>query len=326
MVSQAQLIDRVQGMFVGLAVGDALGAPVEFGYTAKDIRVNWNCEMQDHRVPLGHYTDDTSMALCLADSLIEKNGYDSYDVMHKYSKWMYEGYRDSENRPAADVGNQTRGAINAFNEDPAIYKDNPKTLSAGNGGVMRLAPAIIASANSKIEHSIKLAMISSRETHNSDEANRAAEIFGAMLWNSLHIKDKQNIIDVAKYSTGNIYDGVLSRILQYKTCDRTDLEDLGGYVVDALKITIWGFMNFESFQDGLIAVIKLGGDTDTNGAIYGQLAGAYYGYQSISTKWRNDLLDELEIKNLASKLLEQQPCRIITTRFEEDGIDTFSIR
>jgi uncharacterized protein (DUF1810 family) len=107
-----------------------------------------------------------------------------------------------------------------------------------------------------------------------------------------------------------------------ENADKTNVEytlkDLGGYVVDALSFAVWGLANYISFEDGLVAVIKLGGDVDTNGAIYGQLAGAYYGYSAIPKKWLKDLYLHEEIRDLADKLLAMKKCPIKITRFEED--------
>ena len=106
--------DKARGMLVGLAVGDALGAPVEFGYSSSDI-VALGDKIAHFQPtifgPAGSWTDDTSMALCLADSLLECGGYDSYDIMDRYWRWMTEGYRTYDGEPAKDVGGQTRRAI-----------------------------------------------------------------------------------------------------------------------------------------------------------------------------------------------------------------------
>jgi ADP-ribosylglycohydrolase len=98
-----------------------------------------------------------------------------------------------------------------------------------------------------------------------------------------------------------------------------NLKDLGGYILDAIAIAQWGLLNFDNFKDGMVAVIQLGGDTDTNAAIYGQLAGAYYGYKAIPKHWTKDLYLHDEIVELADKLLAMKNCPIIRTRFEEDG-------
>lgn len=313
---------KIEGMLVGMAVGDALGAPVEFGYTAQKIRDEWSGEMEDHRIPAGYYTDDTAMALCLADSLLECDGYDSYDVMTKYYRWAEEGYRDSEGEPAPDIGNQTRSAIYAFKDYPVIYEGASRGNSAGNGTIMRLAPVVIASYESGLSNCRKLAKISARETHFSEEAEAGTELFATMLYNALGGGDKRSIIENTDVNGDEIYESVQARVFDViydQGLSASSLENLGGYIVDAIKIAAWGFLNFDDFEQGMPAVIKLGGDTDTNAAIYGQLAGAYYGYDAIPRRWLNGLHMREEIKELADMLYERHPDKIVMTRFEEDG-------
>lgn len=324
----ANLKNRAEGMFLGLAIGDALGAQVEFDL-ASDIKEKEQSDVVNldemrgggvHHLPTGAWTDDTSMALCLADSLLSKHGYDSQDVMEKWLAWRDHGYRSA--LPFCfDIGRQTNEALDDFASNPdAIIPENHESSQAGNGGIMRIAPAIIATADGPIKHAMKLAKISSRETHNSDMANAAAEVFGAMLWQALRETDKDKIISVAEFSTGEIYNDIASSIdeVKKKEFNKSELEDRGGYVVDSLRIAVWGFRGFANFADGLKAVIQLGGDTDTNGAIYGQLAGAFYGRDGIPKKWQTQVMQGAEICELADRLLAMKRCPILGSRFTED--------
>ena len=324
MNSAPKLKDRAEGTLLGLAIGDALGTQVEFDF-ADDIREKERIGAVDldemraggtHGLPAGAWTDDTSMALCLADSLLEKQGYDSNDVMLKYNRWYNDGYRSSIG-VCFDIGQQIYLAITQFLSDENKLID-PSQMSdrAGNGGIMRLAPAVIATANQPIVEAMRLAKISSRETHYSLVANAGAEIFGAMLWQALHESDKNKVTDVAAFSTGKTFDDILTQINSVRT--KYELEDRDGYIVDSLKIAVWGFRNFTNFADGLKAVIRLGGDTDTNGAIYGQLAGAFYGREAIPQNWQDEVISGDEIVQLADKLLALKKCPIIKTRFKED--------
>ena len=141
--SQAQL----QGMLLGLAIGDALGAPVEHGYTSDEIagRIEELRHMHDEaHFPRGVWTDDTSMALCLADSLLECGGYDSWNVMDKYCKWQSEGYRSYFDY-GEGIGMQTLIMLDMYASGYAIvHKTMNRSDGAGNGVVMRLAPVVIA--------------------------------------------------------------------------------------------------------------------------------------------------------------------------------------
>lgn len=316
-----KLSDKARGSLVGLAVGDALGANFEFTILSHEDVTDDEIVMRDGMWPKGAWTDDTSMALCLSNSLLERVGYDSYDVMKKYQSWVEDGYCSYDNKPAGDVGVQTRAAIEEFKRDPIVSRDVERLEQAGNGTIMRLAPVVIATAHELIMVTVKMARISARETHYSWEAEAGAEVFVAMLRQAMELKDKESIIRVERYSTGEIYDDILRRVLMGSKKDcRVYLEDLGGYVVDALAIAVWGFRNFSDFESGMRAVMKLGGDTDTNGAIYGQLAGAYYGYGAIPEEWKRELFQESRIRGTADRLLMMKSCPIIRTRFEEDGV------
>ena len=321
--------DRARGMLVGLAVGDALGAPVEFLPEPADFYIKEMGEKIEHfhenyRVPEGVWTDDTEMALCIADSLLVRGGYDSYDIMRKFTAWVNEGYRTYDDKPAMDVGAQTMRAVEDFENYPVVYEDPPKTESAGNGAIMRLAPIIIANISSNKEQSIlKMAELSCRETHDSVAAIAVTRLFAAALYCAMQGFEKDEIVEhCAKLKSQNkeyaeFYekhaDSLIGRALE-----KDDLKfcNLGGYIVDAFAIALWGLLHFDNFKDGMMAVIRLGGDADTNGAIYGQLAGAYYGYKKIPKEWREEVYQAKELVKIADDLLGMSECPIIRTRFE----------
>jgi ADP-ribosyl-[dinitrogen reductase] hydrolase len=319
-MTTGKLQDKARGMLIGLAIGDALGAPVEFGCSSRTI-----CHMGDKiehfqdcpAYPAGAWTDDTSMALCIADSLLEKGGYDSYDIMKRFSLWIYEGYRTFDGEPAIDVGNQTRIAVDVFQTNPIVPIDEPKTESAGNGAIMRLAPIIIANTSSNdLEQTLKMAELSCRETHNSVTAIAVTKVFAKALYYALQGEEKDKIIEKCKKGIlGKGYDNLFGRALEKSG---ESLKDLGGYIVDCFAIALWGLINYNNFKDGMLAIIRLGGDTDTNAACYGQLAGAYYGYETIPDEWKDKVYSSIEIVNIADKLLNMKKCPIIKTRFEED--------
>lgn len=314
---------KLQAALLGLAIGDALGAPVEHGFTSEQItaRKDELRHMHDEKhFPKGIWTDDTSMALCLADSLIECGGYDGWSVMDKYAQWMREGYRSYFDY-GEGIGIQTADMLDRYTSgDAIIRKDKPRSDGAGNGVIMRLAPVVIAAYEHKsIEDTIKLAQISARETHYSHEAEAASEVFAAMLHNALHLQDKSSVVDVRKYSTGKHYDTVLEKL---QDIDINNLKDKQGYVIYTLQIAVWSLMNHDTFEDGMIAVMCLGGDVDvdTTMAVYGQLAGAYYGLEAIPKDWRKDVYLADEIIELADKLADMKECPVLHTRFEEDII------
>lgn len=328
-----KMLDRARGMLIGLAVGDALGAPVEFGYSSEDI-VGLGDKIgrfQDSFAgPAGTWTDDTSMALCLADSLLACGGYDSYDIMERYCRWMNEGYRTRDGKPAIDVGNQTRKALVAYRRDRIIHRGSPRTDSAGNGAIMRLAPIVLAASrdnNLAGSDNIRLSALSCRETHDSFMAMACTGVFAVALDYELHYgqSDWHMMRGTVLWPTVRApydqseYAGKIEELIaRSNDKDGDGLKNLGGYIADALTIALWGLKNFESFEDGMLAVIRLGGDTDTNAAIYGQLAGAHYGYHAIPEKWRENVYLSHELVQIADDLLKMKGCPIIKTRFEDD--------
>ncbi|MBQ6409819.1 ADP-ribosylglycohydrolase family protein [Candidatus Saccharibacteria bacterium] len=305
-----QLQDRARGMLVGLAVGDALGAAIEFLPGPSDVYIKDMGDKIAHfyensRLPKGVWTDDTEMALCLADSLLACGGYDSYDIMMKFVAWCDYGYRTYDGNPAVDMGIQTARAIGDFKTEPVIFENNT-TDSAGNGPIMRLAPVVIVGLNSgNIDSIARMAVLSCRETHNSETAEMVTGIFARVLYMICQGASKKEI--------GEFID---SKMEIEK--DGSRLCNLGGYIVDTFTIALFGFLNFDNFKDGMLAVIRLGGDTDTNGAVYGQLAGAYYGYSNIPSEWREEVYSSSELVEIADKLCEMKKCPVLRTRFADD--------
>jgi ADP-ribosyl-[dinitrogen reductase] hydrolase len=305
-------LDNLIGALVGLAVGDAMGS---------ELQSNWSSDCDKVLNPdpgsKFNWSDDTSMALCLADSLLECNGYDSYNVMETYYNWFYKNYRRSQTRDF-DYGIQVATAIDDFNEIGYIKKGYPKAPYIGNGGIMRLAPAIIAAYERRsTEDIIKLARISSRETHYNKHADACAEVMAGIICQAIEVNDKYKILRVEEYSTGRIFNEILASLVITKDSDLLKLNSQGN-AIETLQNALWGFFNSENFVGGMKMVLKLGGDIDTNSAVYGQIAGAYYGYNAIPSTWRDTVYQEGEIRELAEELTKMKTCSVITTRFEED--------
>lgn len=317
--------DKSRGMLVGLAVGDALGAPMEFLPSPSDVYIAEMGDKIEHfhknrRVPEGVWTDDTSMALCIADSLLEKGGYDSYDIMKKIYDWAYYRYRAHPQAPL-DVGMQTLRALDAYEHSHIVERDAPKTDSAGNGPIMRLAPIVIADtfaadSSDDITHTLEMAKLSCRETHDSTTACIVTEIFAALLHCLLHGLDKHtSAAHCTSWTQYGEYDSLIDHAYDK---DGSRLRDLGGYIVDSFTIALWGLFNTDSFKEGMLAILRLGGDTDTNAAIYGQLAGAHYGYEAIPKEWRDGVYLADELVEIADQLLAMPSCPIIKTRFKDN--------
>ena len=303
---------------MGLAVGDALGTTNEFQTAGSFAPITDMVGGGVFNLEPGQWTDDTSMALCLADSLLAMGRYDSYDVMERYDRWRSEGYRSSTGT-CFDIGGQVMRALWDFREDARVPRDAPRTTSAGNGAIMRLAPIIIAGFESRDPREIvTTARLSARETHYSVEAEAATEVFAALLVGALLGWEPERIINVSWASTGPAFDDVAARVISADPAERASWEkDTSGYIIHGLRLAVHGLADFASFDEAVLAIANLGGDADTNAAIYGQLGGAFFGVEAIPASWRNILHQGEEIDKLARALVDLRLVEPLT-RFDED--------
>lgn len=137
------MIDRYRGALLGLAAGDALGTTLEFKRSGSFVPIDDMAGGGPFGLPPGHWTDDTSMALCLAESLVERRGFDPVDQLERYLRWYRQGHLSSTGR-CFDIGNTTREALHRFESTRQPYCGSTSPSSAGNGSIMRLAPVPLA--------------------------------------------------------------------------------------------------------------------------------------------------------------------------------------
>jgi len=319
--SSTNYLSKYKGCLVGLAVGDAIGMPVEFMAMGTFEPVTGMLYGAGFDLPKGYWTDDTSMALCIADSLIECGRYDSFDIMEKYWLWRSEGYRSSTGK-CFDIGNQTSTAINQYIQKPVVVDNTERDWSAGNGSIMRLAPIIIASHSSglTLPEAMQLAKISARETHFSYEAEAGTALFGGLLYNAMNGTAKKEVLNFEDFLQDEHFIKILEKLNAAYSMGIAELKPTG-YIVDSLQCAFWAFINFDSFEEGVLATVNLGGDADTIGAVYGQLAGAFYGYDNIPKKWLSELHIHEDIVKIAEKLASIKNINLsdTITRFNEDG-------
>ena len=311
-------LSRALGALVGLAVGDALGTTNEFQPAGSFEPITGMVGGGVFGLEPGQWTDDTSMALCLADSLLAQSRYDSFDVMERYERWHSEGYRSSTG-VCFDIGNQVSRALWDFRANPRVPVDAVRTTSAGNGAIMRLAPMVIAGFRSRSPREVvTTARLSARETHFSVEAEATTEVFAALLVGALLGWSPEQIMDVSWASTGAAFDEMAARVISPDPQVRASWEaETSGYIVNGLRLAVHGLLDFPSFKDATLAIANMGGDTDTNAAIYGQLGGAFYGVEAIPASWRTTLYQGEEIDQLARDLVELR-LEPPVTRFDED--------
>lgn len=286
--------NKAKGSLYGLYIGDALGAPLEFVSVDhdEDPVLKEYGSGGVHRISKGEWTDDTSMALALMHSLTN-NGFDLKDQIEKYINWQQHGYYSSRTY-CFDIGITTISSLNKYKRTGDPYAGSEVYNTAGNGSLMRLAPVPLYYYNEGLERMIDYSVESSKTTHQNkmvlDCIKYFVIIFERIMNNE---KNKDSIIkltkeDINKYNIESeefidffINDNILEK--KYKELNPE------GFVIYSLIVSIWCFYHTNSFSEAIIKAVNLGGDSDTNGAITGQLAGAFYGYNSIPNKFKKGL-------------------------------------
>jgi ADP-ribosyl-[dinitrogen reductase] hydrolase len=302
-----ELRERYRGALVGLAVGDALGTTLEFTRPGTFAPITDMVGGGPFGLKPGQWTDDTSMALCLAESLIERRGFDPIDQLTRYCRWYREGHLSSTGR-CFDIGNATRTALQQFERtgEPFPGSIDPKT--AGNGSLMRLAPIALTFASDP-KTAIEMAGRSSRTTHGAKEAVDACRYFAGLLLGVLQGRPKDELLSANFCPVSGLWNETpLAPKITSVAAGSFTVKDPSairgtGYVVECLEAALWAFHRSETFRDGALLAVNLGDDADTTGAVYGQLAGAYYGETGIPESWRTILTYRDRIAGYADQLL-----------------------
>jgi ADP-ribosyl-[dinitrogen reductase] hydrolase len=291
-------LNRFRGCLLGLAVGDAVGTTVEFQQRGSFSPVTDMVGRGPFHLKPGQWTDDTSMALCLATSLISKNGFDPVDQMDRYWDWYRNGYLSSTGQ-FFDIGNTIRQALERYKHGGDPFSGETDPYSAGNGSLMRLAP-IAMFYFPDLKKMINFAGESSRTTHGAPESIEACQLFAEMLFRALSGLSKEEILrntafkisspKLSEISNGNYFQKSITRIRGT------------GYVVESLEAALWCFYQTGTFETAILQAANLGDDADTTAVVCGQIAGAYYGESGIPTKWLERLFMRNEITDLADKL------------------------
>jgi ADP-ribosyl-[dinitrogen reductase] hydrolase len=301
-------IERYRGSLLGLAVGDALGAPLEGSPPGEGVLFAYEEMVGGGPFELapGEWTDDTSMALCLAESLIEKRGFDPIDQLERYTRWFREGYLTSNGR-CFSIGGTIAAALLQFEQARKAYCGSEDPMSAGNGCIMRLAPVPLFYSR-KPREAIERSGESSRTTHGAATAVDACRYLGALLIGAIRGSSKEELLSecfspLPGYWKERPLDGKIEEIARGSFKRRNPPEICAsGYVVKSLEAALWAFCHSESFREGCLKAINLGFDADTTGAVYGQLAGAFYGESQIPKSWCERLARRQLIESFAERL------------------------
>jgi ADP-ribosylglycohydrolase len=303
-----KLVARYRGALLGLAAGDALGTTIEFQPPGSFEPLTDIVGGGPFQLKPGEWTDDTSMALCLAESLIERRGFDPIDQLERYRRWFRSGYLSSNGR-CFDIGSTTRQAIHRFEQEGLPYCGSTDPYSAGNGSLMRLAPAALFFSRQP-EKALEACGDSSRTTHGASMAVDACRYFGGLLVGALSGVNKEMLLasryaPAAGYWETHALDPAIAEVANgsFKTRQPPQIQG-SGYVVKSLEAALWAFYHSSTFREGCLLAVNLGDDADTTGAIYGQLAGAFYGEGGIPVGWRTRLAQRDLIESFADRLLE----------------------
>jgi ADP-ribosyl-[dinitrogen reductase] hydrolase len=283
--------DRYRGALLGSAVGDALGTTVEFKAPGAFKPVTEMAGGGPFGLKPGQWTDDTSMALCLAESLIEKRGFDPKDQMDRYCRWWKEGYLSSTGT-CFDIGITVKTALAQYLRSGEPFAGSTDPFTAGNGSLMRLAPVPLA-FRQNVELAIYNAGESSRTTHAAPTTIDACRYFAGLLLGALGGRSKQELLSSffypgpeEQYWKCHPLSPEIAEIANGSFKHKQPPAIIGsGFVVHSLEAALWAFYRSDSFRDGALLAVNLGNDADTTGAIYGQLAGAFYGVNAIPKDW-----------------------------------------
>lgn len=288
-------LDRAMGCLAGLAVGDALGTTLEFKRPGSFEPITDMVGGGPFNLKVGQWTDDTSMALCLAESLLNCGGMNLADQAGAYVSWWKEGYFSSTGR-CFDIGNTVSHALGKFSRDGNPMSGSTDPQSAGNGSIMRLAPVPIYFSD-PIE-AIHQSGESSRTTHQAPACIDACRYMGSILRGLIDGATKEQVLIPFYHPAGLEWgklDVSIAAVAKGSFKEKEPPEIRGsGYVVQALEAALWAFHRSDNFKDGALLAVNLGNDADTTGAIYGQIAGACYGLSGIPQTWQ----DKLHAKDL----------------------------
>lgn len=298
--------DRYVGALLGLAVGDALGTTLEFKPPGTFRPIDDMVGGGPFGLKPGQWTDDTSMAMCLAESLLECGGFDAGDQMRRYIRWWKEGYWSSTGS-CFDIGNTVRAALSAFERTGEPFSGSTLEMSAGNGSLMRVAPVPLFFASDR-ELAIRMAGESSRTTHGARAAVDACRYFAGLLLGAVSGEPKATLLGPSYSPVPGLWTGehlhpAVAAVAGGSFHTKAPPAIRGtGYVVDSLEAALWAFATTDDFRSGALAAVNLGDDADTTGAVYGQIAGACYGAEGIPTLWLEALFQRSTIDAIGTKL------------------------
>ncbi|CAF1192590.1 unnamed protein product [Rotaria magnacalcarata] len=336
-----EILNRIQGSMIGMALGDALGAHVEFrprqylvANPVTDLEFGGTLGLTK-----GQFTNDTSMALCLANSLVACHGFNPYDQLVRYKWWYKFGYMSSTGQ-CFDIGTATSNSLREFERRQNIFAKkfsialthmdhlsdgellqefnvNCSTDDvAGNAALTRLAPVPLFFHRFPAI-AVEYSGISGQITHGDTKAYDACRYYGALIVAALHGYAKEQLVDNEFYSKHREWFRKIPLHRDIESIAKGSYKRSGydtgirgkSYIVDALQAALWAFWSDgNSFEKGALAAVNLGDDTGATAAIYGQLAGAYYGYRNLPERWLQHLYAKKFMEKLSKWIAYEGEC------------------
>ncbi|TVQ09222.1 MAG: ADP-ribosylglycohydrolase family protein [Balneolaceae bacterium] len=314
-IEAVDLPEKVKSVLLGVAVGDALGVPVEF-MNRDDIRRNPVTDMRGYgtyNLPPGTYSDDSSLTFCLAEALAD--GYDLHAIARNFVKWKEENYWTARGM-MFDIGIATAQAIGRLaagahpDEAGGTGED-----SNGNGSLMRIAPLLFYIRGMPAERRFEITREVSSLTHGHIRSVVACHYYleyARLLFNGAGLFEAYGTLQATvpelleTVSVDPVETALFSRLLRGNIHELPEDEiQSTGYVLHTLEASVWCLLTTGSYRDAVLKAVNLGFDTDTTGAVTGGLAGLYYGLDSIPAEWRHQLARHDDIENLAEHLAER---------------------
>ncbi len=278
--TEAAIRDRARGALLGLAVGDAVGTTLEFKPRDSYAPLQDMIGGGPFQLQPGQWTDDTAMALALADSLDQDGDLDAADLMQRFVDWHERGRYSCTGR-CFDIGITTREALARWAATGKPMAGSTDPMTAGNGSLMRLAP--VALRHFRTPATLRdVAARQSRTTHAAPEAVDACVAFAEMLADAIAGATGGEVLRARAGYAGAI-DAIMAGSWRGKP--RAAVRS-SGYVAHALEAALWSVGASSSFAEAVLRAANLGEDADTTAAIAGQLAGALHGASSIPADWR----------------------------------------
>lgn len=300
-ISEGEALDKAKGLLLGLAVGDAVGTTLEF-QPRDSFHITDMVGGGPFNLKPGEWTDDTSMALCLAETYIENNFCDTKLFRRKLISWYKSGH-NSSNGVCFDIGNATRYALEQVIKNGPDWIGNTSPDTAGNAALIRHAPVAIFRRKSFID-GWRDAKSQSTATHRAPESINSCQYLNLILHYLLNGYGKDEALSPHKMS-------LMVRILiinagEYKEKHRDQIRS-SGYVIDTLEAALWAVWHTDNFKDAILLAANLADDADSVAATAGQLAGALYGLSGIPKEWVDKIVQKDRILSMAEELFHLAP-------------------